>query len=498
MIKNTTSVGEEKGIREKMNKEKSNTDDYKNNIKRYLFIILIEVFAVGFALILLGEYKLAPDSNKTSTKINEINETNVEVATAEETGKGTKKVENDSLGTSDTNTTKMESTTSDNKESVTDSKAAKSEEAVDSTKVSKANETKLSKKEKQQLKEVNEIIKNMTLEEKVCQMFIVSPEELTNYNNVTAAGTKTKNAIDKYHVAGVIYFSGNIKSESQLTKLLKNTQKYATANDGIPMFLGIDEEGGEVARLGNNPKFNATKFNNLSTVSSKEEAYKIGNTIGKYLGEYGFNLDFAPDSDVLTNKKNTVVKNRSFGASAKKVVAYASAYAKGLNDEDIYATYKHFPGHGATVGDSHIGFAYTNKTYAQLEKADLVPFIDGIKNGIDLIMVGHISVPNVIGDNTPSSLSKVMVTDTLRDKLGYDGVIITDAMNMGAISKNYTIEQSTTMAVKAGCDIILMPSDFRKAYNSLLKAVKNGEISEERIDESVRRVLMLKKKRMDW
>jgi beta-N-acetylhexosaminidase len=494
-----------------MNREKNSMDGYKNNIKRYLLIILIEVFAVGFTLILLGEYKSEPNTKKASL---EVKEANAEESTTEqesnvtnkqinkeinkETNKETNKMY-DSVDKSDTNTSKMESTTSkDRTEIVTDIKGANSDETVDSTNKSNVTTTKLSKEEKQQLKEVNEIIKNMTLEEKICQMFIISPEALTNYNNVTAAGTKTKNAIDKYHVAGVIYFSGNIKSENQLKKLLTNTQQYATADDGIPMFIGIDEEGGEVARIGNNPKFNATKFKNLSTVSSKEEAYKIGNTIGKYLSNYGFNIDFAPDSDVLTNKKNTVVKNRAFSSSAKKVVAYASAYASGLNDENLYATYKHFPGHGSTVGDSHKGFAYTNKTYAQLEKADLVPFIDGIKNGIDLIMVAHISVPNVIGDNTPSSLSKVMVTDILRGKLGYEGVIITDAMNMGAISQNYTVEQSTTKAVKAGCDIILMPDNFREAYNSLIKAVKNGEISEERIDESVRRVLLLKKKRMNW
>lgn len=470
-----------------MSNEKNKEDNYKKNIQRYLYIILVEVIAVGFALLILGEYK-ASNKNKNATK---GNDTEIVAASIQEIDNETTKSESETV-----DQLKDTASKEDVGQSTTDS--TKSNEIASDETENKATEQKLTKKEKQQLKEVNEIIKNMTLEEKVCQMFIVSPEELTNYNNVTAAGTKTKNAIDKYHVAGVIYFSGNIKSESQLTKLLNNTQKYAVANDGIPMFLGIDEEGGEVARIGNNPKFNATKFKNLSTVSSKEEAYTIGNTIGKYLGKYGFNLDFAPDSDVLTNKKNTVVKNRSFSASSKKVVAYANAYAKGLNDEDIYATYKHFPGHGATVGDSHKGFAYTNKTYKQLQKADLVPFVDGIKNGIDLIMVGHISVPKVIGDNTPSSLSKVMVTDILRDKLGYDGVIITDAMNMGAISKNYTIEQSTTMAVNAGCDIILMPSDFRKAYNSLVKAVKSGEISEERIDESVRRVLLLKKKRMDW
>lgn len=477
-----------------MNKEENKEDNYKKNIKRYLYIILAEVFAVGFALILLGEYKGASDNSKYGRE----NVTEVVAASIKQKEQESMKTEKDSLGISkDTISNDVEETDQTTPDA-TESTELANVVADSNGDEDKLAEMKVTKKEQQQLKEVNEIIKNMTLEEKICQMFIVSPEELTNYNNVTVAGTKTKNAIDKYHVAGVIYFSGNINSESQLTKLLTNTQQYATENNGIPMFLGIDEEGGEVARIGNNPKFKVIKFNNLSTVASKEEAYKIGNTIGQYLSKYGFNLDFAPDSDVLTNKKNTVVKNRSFGSLPKKVVEYADAYTQGLNDAGLYATYKHFPGHGATEGDSHKGFAYTNKTYEQLEKADLVPFIDGIKNGIDLIMVGHISVPKVIGDNTPSSLSKVMVSDILRKKLGYDGVIITDAMNMGAISKNYTIEQSTTAAVKAGCDLILMPADFRKSYNSLLKAVKNGEISEARIEDSVRRVLLLKKKRLDW
>lgn len=487
-----------------MNKDRDNEDSYKRNIKRYLYIVLMELFAVGFALILLGEYKGASDNSNTAGK---GNGSDVVAASILQTGTETTNAEKEPVENSNDSTSKdvtdnqttIDSTDSGETEDVdSTSEVPDSSEAEDTVTEDRASEMKLTNKEKQQLKEVNEIIENMTLEEKICQMFIVSPEELTNYYNVTVAGTKTKNAIDKYHVAGVIYFSGNIKSESQLTKLLTNTQQYATANNGIPMFLGIDEEGGEVARIANNPKFNVTKFDKLSTVSSKEEAYKIGSTIGEYLSKYGFNLDFAPDSDVLTNKKNTVVKNRSFGSSAKIVVEYASAYAQGLNDEGLYATYKHFPGHGATAEDSHDGFAYTDKTYEQLEKADLVPFIDGIKNGIDFIMVGHISVPKVIGDNTPSSLSKVMVTDILREKLGYDGVIITDAMNMGAISENYTIEQSTTAAVKAGCDLILMPTDFRKAYSGLMKAVKNGEISEEQIEDSVRRVLLLKKKRMEW
>lgn len=497
-----------------MNKEKNNEDSYKKNIKRYLYIVLMEVFAVGFALILLGEYKGGTDSSKTAGKVtgNDVVAASF-LQSEQETTKAEKEPVDDNndstLNDVKENQTTIDSTDNaegteniDGKDNTVDTTSTSEDpdnsEGENTVTEDKAIEMKLTNKEKQQLKEVNEIIENMTLEEKISQMFIVSPEELTNYYNVTVAGTNTKNAINKYHVAGVIYFSGNIKSESQLTKLLTNTQQYATANNGIPMFLGIDEEGGEVARIANNPSFNVTKFDNLSTVSSKEEAYKIGSTIGEYLSKYGFNLDFAPTSDILTNKKNTVVRNRSFSSSSKIVVEYASAYTKGLNDEGMYASYKHFPGHGATAEDSHEGFAYTDKTYEQLEKADLVPFIDGIKNGIDMIMVGHISVPKVIGDNTPSSLSKVMVTDILREKLGYEGVIITDAMNMGAISKNYTIEQSTSAAVKAGCDLILMPADFRKAYNGLLKSVKNGEISEKQIEDSVRRVLLLKQKRMEW
>lgn len=348
------------------------------------------------------------------------------------------------------------------------------------------------------LDEVNKRLDSLTIEEQICQMFIVSPEELTNYFNVTAAGIKTKRAIERYPVGGVIYFASNIKNENQTKKLLANTNTYATENNGIPMFLCVDEEGGEVTRIASNKNFKVERFDNMTYVTSKKEAYQIGSKIGSYLKDLGFNVDFAPVADVLTNKKNEVVKERSFGKKANKVTDYAYEVAKGLNDQNVYATYKHFPGHGSTSGDSHEGFAITNKTYEQLYQEDFGPFLDGIEKNIDFIMVGHISAPKVIGDNTPSSLSKIMVTDTLRNKLGYEGVIITDAMNMGAISKNYTVEQSTLQAVKAGCDVVLMPSDFRKAYASLVKAVKEGEIPKEQIKESVRRILLLKKRRLTF
>ncbi|WP_167956812.1 glycoside hydrolase family 3 protein [Anaerosporobacter faecicola] len=477
-------------------------DVHKKNVGRYLIIILVEVLAVGIALLFLGQYK---DQNTRKQMLfhgtlgNLAAQSLDEMSVAVSTASAAKSAEELETGEKKSNSKQAEEETEDTEKERAGESTSTAEDGKQATDTSSSDqEEKLTKEEKKQRKEVEDLLKNMTIEEKICQMFIVSPEELTNYFNVTVAKANTKRAINQYHVGGVVYFASNIKSESQLKKLLKNTQTYATQDGGIPMFLGVDEEGGEVARLANHKNISVQQFSYLSNVSSTEEAYSIGNTIGTYLNEFGFNLNFAPDADVLTNKKNTVVKNRSFGSDATTVTDYAKAYTEGLQDEGIYATYKHFPGHGATKEDSHKEFAYIDKTYEELLENEWVPFLDAIEKKMDMIMVGHICVPKIVGHDTPSSLSKVMVTDILREKLGYDGVIITDAMNMAAISNNYSIEESTVAAVVAGCDIILMPADFRKAYKAILKEVKAGEITEERLDESVRRILLLKKQRLDW
>lgn len=274
--------------------------------------------------------------------------------------------------------------------------------------------------------------------------------------------------------------------------MLDNTSQYAIDINGLPVFLCVDEEGGRVARIGNSDGFNVPQVQAMGNIASKEEAYEAGNTIGKYLDELGFNFDFAPDADVITNEKNTVIGDRSFGSDASIVSSYANAYSDGLHNNDVLSTFKHFPGHGATEGDTHEGFAYTNKTYEELLKEELVPFANANEAGVDAVMISHISVPSILGDNTPCSLSYKMVTEVLRQDLGYNGLIVTDAMGMGAIIKNYTCEASTVLAVKAGVDIILMPEDFEVAVGSLIEAVGNGEITEERIDESVRRIVAVK------
>ncbi|MDE6218859.1 MAG: glycoside hydrolase family 3 protein, partial [Lachnospiraceae bacterium] len=309
---------------------------------------------------------------------------------------------------------------------------------------------------------------------------------------VTTADEIMYRALEECPVGGLVYFSGNLIDADQTREMLSQTQKYATDIEGIPLFLCVDEEGGKVARIGNNKGFDVPGVGPMGKVDSEEEAYEAGNKIGVYLSELGFNLDFAPDADVLTNQKNTVIGSRSFGRDAETVLRYASAYTNGLHANGILSTFKHFPGHGATEADTHEGFAYTDKTYEELQAAELVPFAGAEEAEVDFIMISHISVPNVTGDYTPSSLSYKMVTEVLRQDLGYDGIIVTDAMNMGAIVGKYPSDAAAVAAIEAGVDMILMPDDFDQAVEGVLSAVRSGTISEERIDASVRRILRAK------
>ena len=343
--------------------------------------------------------------------------------------------------------------------------------------------------------EAGEILESMTLEEKVCQLFMITPEALTGVGTVVQAGTSTKNAIDQYPVGGLIYFSQNLQDPGQTRMMLANTQQYAKERTGFPIFLSVDEEGGQVARVGSNPAFGVEKIGNMSDVGSRgdtQEAYEVGSTIGAYLSDLGFNMDAAPDTDVLTNPNNQVVKYRSFSSDPQLVTEMAASELRGLNEQGIIGMYKHFPGHGGTTDDSHEGYAYVDDTLEELKSGAFVPFQDGIDNGIQVIMVSHISCPNVTGDNTPATLSKMMITDILRNDMGFDGMVITDAMNMGAITAQYSSSQGAVAALNAGVDMLLMPEDFQSAYQGVLDAVKDGTVSEERIDESVRRILELK------
>lgn len=342
---------------------------------------------------------------------------------------------------------------------------------------------------------VQQIVDSMSLEEKVAQLFLVQPEAIVDIGTATAAGDATKQAINKTPVGGFVYFSDNLQSEQQVQDMLRNVQKYSEDRIGLPAFLSVDEEGGTVARVASTGRFDVTDVGDMAKIGASgdvQQARQAGETIGSYLSELGFNLDFAPDADVLTNPDNTVVKKRSFGSDPRVVSDMSLAVAQGLAQHQVYSVYKHFPGHGATAGDTHQGYAYTDKTLDELKQSELIPFENAIQNNAAFIMAAHISATRVTGDDTPASLSKTMITDILRGQMGYDGIVVTDAMNMGAVTEQYTSAQAAVKALQAGADLVLMPEDFQEAYQGVLDAVKDGTLTEQRINESVTRIVKVK------
>ena len=343
--------------------------------------------------------------------------------------------------------------------------------------------------------QIDGYLEEMTLEEKVAQLFIIQPEAILDVGTAVAAGDATREAIDKYPVGGFIYFGENLQSKEQTQEMLKNVQTYSMERTGFPAFLSVDEEGGTVARVAGTGNFDIPKIGDMADIGAAgdvDAAKQVGEDIGSYLAELGFNLDFAPVADVLSNPENTVVRKRSFGSDPELVSDMAIAVSDGLEEKGLLSAYKHFPGHGATSADTHKGYAYTDKTLEELEACELIPFQRCIADGAKIIMAAHISAPNVTGDDTPTSLSKPMVTDILREKMGYTGLVVTDAMNMGAITEEYTSAEAAVKALQAGVDVVLMPENYQQAYQGVLDAVADGTLSEERIDESVTRILTVK------
>ena len=345
------------------------------------------------------------------------------------------------------------------------------------------------------------LLDSMTLDEKIGQLFIIRPDALRpnltpeQINNTTKYGVteiddKMQERLKQYNIGGVALFGKNILSPAQLTSFIEEMKQQSN----IPLFIGIDEEGGSVSRIANSPNFDVPKFESMQKIGDTENtanARNVGFTIGTYLKQYGFNLDFAPVADTNTNPENIVIGNRSFGNDPKLVAKMVSADISGLHEAEIMSCIKHFPGHGDTKGDTHNGFVSIDKTWDELMQCELIPFIDSLDT-TDMVMISHITTPNISSDMLPASLSNEIITDKLRDELGYQGVVITDSMAMGAITKGYSSSESAVKAILAGADIILMPEDFVEAYNGIYAAVKDGTITEARINESVLRILNLK------
>ena len=349
--------------------------------------------------------------------------------------------------------------------------------------------------------EVEALLQKMTLREKVGQQFYVRLESLdpsiewTTYDdlarmNILKVTENMKRTNENYPVGGIILYAWNIDNETQLASIITDIR---TLN-GSPL-LCIDEEGGRVARIANNPNFNVKKYESMAAIGATgdpQNAYECGNTIGTYLKRYGFDIDFAPVADVNTNPENIIIGARAFSDDPAVAAPMVTNYLQGLKDAGITGCIKHFPGHGDTKADTHFGYASTQKTWEEMMNCEMVTFRAGIQWGCQLIMTAHIGAPNVTGSDVPSTMSPIILQDKLRGELGYQNIIITDGMEMGAITQQYTSAEAAVGSIKAGVDIVLGPRYFIEAFDAVMAAVNNGNISEERINQSVRRILKLK------
>lgn len=336
------------------------------------------------------------------------------------------------------------------------------------------------------------LLDGMTLEEKIYQLFIITPEQLCGVTGtVTRSGSATKSALQAHPVGGVILFAANIQTPDQVTGFISGLQ----TDSPLGLFIAVDEEGGAVARLGKNPNMGTTAFppmGEIGAAGDTDNAYNAGLTIGQDIRRFGFNLDFAPIADVDSNPDNPVIKDRSFSNDPIIAAAMVAACVEGFRESGVLCTLKHFPGHGDTSTDSHYGSASSFKTLDELQSCEFLPFKSGIAAGADVVMLGHISLPNVTGNDLPATLSYEITTGILRQQLGFNGLIVTDAMSMAAITDRFSSGAAAVQALQAGADLILMPSNLENAVTGILNAVKSGELTEERLNESVYRILYTK------
>lgn len=362
---------------------------------------------------------------------------------------------------------------------------------------------------------IKAIIDKMTLEQKVAQLFVVSPETLTGVDSVQYAGDMTYQALQDYPVGGIVFAKDNIDSSSQFGTMTDNLQSYSEEISGLPLFLAAAEEGGSASVLGNNDNldeyyensysddgsdYSSSSANSvhsgapsMSEIGRKDDstnAYEAGKSIGSLMSAYGLNLDLAPVADVLSGN-STGIGNRTFGTDAQTVSDMALEVIRGIQEEDVNAAMKYFPGYGAASSNMS-GFPVINSSLDELKKKEFLPYSNAIAQGMDFVMVGHISVPNVTGDDTPASLSKKMISEVLRKDLGFKGIVMTDYLNDKTIVKNYGAADAAVKAIQAGADLLLEPDDLEAAYEGVLKAVKKGDITEDRLDESIYRILRVK------
>ena len=346
-------------------------------------------------------------------------------------------------------------------------------------------------------------LSQMTLREKVGQLFVVRPEalepairyaedtELPPYRLQAVSDGMRRRAAD-YPVGGVLLFGHNILDEEQLHTFTRDLR----ALPGAPL-LCIDEEGGRVSRIAGNPAFDVPVYENMAAVGASGDprrAFEAGSSIGAYLHRYGLEIDFAPVADVNTNPQNIVIGPRAFSDDPAVAAPMVAAFVRGLAEAGVTGCLKHFPGHGDTRTDTHFGFAATSKDWAQMLDCEMPSFRAGIAAGVPLVMAAHIAAPAVTGDDLPATMSPVLLQDKLRGELGFDGLVVTDALEMHAVSRRFGNAEAAMRTLLAGADILLCPQNLQEAFDGVVRAVEDGSVSRERLERSVSRILALKRK----
>ena len=333
----------------------------------------------------------------------------------------------------------------------------------------------------------------MSLREKVGQLFNVRVESLVPgvEGSVTEGSDAMTDFFRQYPCGGVTLFGANITGPEQIAAFTD----YLHGLGNYP-WIFVDEEGGRVARVGQNTHFQLPRIGTMASIGATgdpEKAREAGRIFGEYLLGMGFDVDLAPVCDVITNPENTVISDRAFGTTPERVALMAPAFLQGLREQKMEGCLKHFPGHGNTSTDSHVGYSESLKTWEELDACEMIPFRAGIAAGAKMIMTAHVCLPNVTGDKVPATISRMILTDILRGRLGYRGLILTDSLEMGAISQYYSKEEAVLMALEAGVDVLLTPLDYAKAFDAVMEAVESGRITMEMVDDRVSRILALKK-----
>lgn len=330
-------------------------------------------------------------------------------------------------------------------------------------------------------------IDSMSLDEKIGQLLIVGFEG-------TAIDENIESSIRDLKVGGIIYFKRNIKNPDQVVDL-NNKIIDINKDNKIPLFISIDEEGGRVSRL-SNEYIGLPTAKTLGDLDREDLSFQYGKLLGARLKSLGFNLNYAPVMDINSNINNPVIGDRSFGDKAELVSRHGIQVMEGIRSKGIISSVKHFPGHGDTGLDSHIGLPTINKELEEMKEFELYPFKKAIEKDVDMVMVAHILFSQ-IDKKYPSTMSRKIIHNILREELGFSGVVISDDLTMGAITKNYSLEEATLKFLQAGGDIGLIShgkDNPKRVFNYLKEAIEGNQLSIEDIDSKLYRILSLKEK----